>query len=60
LAAVKVGGFYVIDDMLPQANWPEGHAERVPVLIERLASQPDFSILPLVWASGVLIAVRHR
>jgi predicted O-methyltransferase YrrM len=60
LAAVKVGGFYVIDDMLPQANWPEGHAARVPVLIERLASQPDFSILPLVWVSGVLIAVRNR
>jgi predicted O-methyltransferase YrrM len=60
LAVVKVGGFYVIDDMLPQANWPEGHAERVPVLIERLASQLDFSILPLVWASGVLVAVRNR
>jgi predicted O-methyltransferase YrrM len=60
LAAVRVGGFYVIDDMLPQANWPPGHAAKVPVLLERLASQPDFSILPLNWASGVLIAVRNR
>src|SRR5262249_28758260 len=25
LAMVKCGGFYVADDMLPQANWPEGH-----------------------------------
>jgi len=60
LAVVKVGGFYVIDDMLPQANWPEGHAQKIPVLLERLASHPDFSILPLVWASGVVVAVRRR
>lgn len=58
LSIVKVGGFYIIDDMLPQPNWPEGHAEKVPTLIERLASRPDFSILPLVWASGVVIAVK--
>lgn len=58
LAVVKPGGFYVIDDMLPQANWPAGHAEKVPVLIERLAAHPSFEILPLVWASGVVIAVR--
>lgn len=60
LALVKVGGFYVIDDMLPQANWPAGHAEKIPVLIEKLASHPDFSILPLAWDSGIVIAVRRR
>ena len=58
LAVVKVGGFYVIDDMLPQPNWPEGHAAKVPVLIDRLAANPRFRILPLVWASGVVVAVR--
>jgi predicted O-methyltransferase YrrM len=60
LAVVKPGGFYVIDDMLPQPNWPPGHAEKVPVLIERLAATPEFEVLPLVWASGVVIAVRKR
>ena len=60
LAVVKVGGFYVIDDMLPQPNWPDGHAEKVPALIERLAARPDFLVLPLVWSSGVVIAVRTR
>jgi predicted O-methyltransferase YrrM len=60
LAVVKVGGFYVIDDMLPQANWPTGHAEKVPVLIERLASCSEFILLPLVWASGVVVAVRKQ
>jgi predicted O-methyltransferase YrrM len=60
LALVKVGGFYVIDDMLPQPNWPEGHAAKVPVLIESLAAHSSFEILPLVWASGVVVAVRNR
>ena len=26
LALVRPGGFYVVDDLLPQPNWPEGHA----------------------------------
>lgn len=59
LAVVKVGGFYVIDDMLPQTNWPDGHAAKVPVLMEQLAANPHFKIVPLVWASGVVVAVRR-
>jgi predicted O-methyltransferase YrrM len=58
LGVVKPGGFYVIDDMLPQPNWPEGHAGKIPVLIERLASDNEFSLAPLVWSTGVVIAVR--
>jgi predicted O-methyltransferase YrrM len=60
LSVVKVGGFYVIDDMLPQPNWPDGHASKVPPLIETLASKANFVILPLVWASGVVVAVRKH
>jgi len=60
LDVVKVGGFYVIDDMLPQANWPEDHAAKIPVLLEQVASHPDFTTLPLVWSSGVAVAVRHK
>jgi predicted O-methyltransferase YrrM len=58
LNVVKVGGLYVIDDMLPQPNWPEGHAARVPILLETLAARTDFTMLPLVWSSGVAVAVR--
>lgn len=60
LEVVKLGGFYVIDDMLPQENWPEGHAAKIPRLLEQLAKHPDFTLLPLVWSSGVAIAVRCR
>jgi len=59
LAVVKEGGFYVIDDMLPQANWPEGHAAKVPVLLEKLGENREFEVVPLAWASGVVLAVRR-
>ena len=58
LAVVKPGGFYVIDDLLPQPNWPEGHAQKVPALMDHLACDNRFSIAPMAWASGVVIAVR--
>lgn len=59
LAVVARGGFYVIDDLRPQANWPEGHAAKVPVLIERLAADERFEIAPMAWSSGVVVAVRR-
>jgi predicted O-methyltransferase YrrM len=59
LAVVKTGGFYIIDDMLPQPNWPEGHAEKVPVLLERLTTDHRFVVAPLTWACGVVLAVRR-
>ena len=49
LGAVKPGGFWIGDDLLPQPNWPEGHASRVPLLLNELANQPEFTILPLAW-----------
>ena len=60
LLTVKPGGFYVIDDMCPQPNWPEGHAAKVPVLLQRLATHENFAIAPIVWASGVVVAVRKH
>src|SRR5678815_5719352 len=38
---VKGGGFYVIDDMLPQPNWPVGHADKVEGFIEELEQRKD-------------------
>ena len=58
LALVAPGGFYVIDDMLPQPNWPESHAARIPTLLYRLSANPQFHMLPLVWATGVAVLVR--
>ncbi len=59
LRIVKHGGFYIVDDLIPQVKWPEGHAEKVPVLIEHLAGDGRFAIAPLYWATGVIVAVRR-
>ena len=58
LALVKPGGFYIIDDMLPQPNWPEGHAQKVTALLDRLVADDRFFLAPLAWASGLVVAVR--
>ena len=58
LALVAPGGFYIIDDMLPQPNWPANHSEKVMILLYRLSANPQFHVAPLVWASGVAVLVR--
>jgi predicted O-methyltransferase YrrM len=58
LLLLRPGGLYVIDDMLPQENWPEGHAEKVPRLIADLAARAEFRIVSLAWSSGLVIVAR--
>jgi predicted O-methyltransferase YrrM len=58
LALLRVGGIYVIDDLLPQPNWPEGHAAKIPALLEALDTKPGFTSTRLAWATGVMIVVR--
>src|SRR5262249_54115848 len=58
LRVVRAGGFYVIDDMLPQSNWPEGHAPKVEALLRTLSEHPDFQATAMAWASGLVVAVR--
>jgi O-methyltransferase len=60
LAVLKVGGFYVIDDLLPQPSWPDDHAPKVPKLVESLAQCRDLVICAMSWGSGLLIAVKQR
>ncbi|HET9179598.1 MAG TPA: class I SAM-dependent methyltransferase [Terriglobia bacterium] len=59
LRVVKPGGFYVIDDLLPQPNWPPGHGEKVPLLINQLTGDGRFAIAALSWATGLIVAVRR-
>ena len=58
LALVRVGGIYVVDDLLPQANWPDGHAVKVQALVGELEGRVDFAAVKLAWASGLLVLVR--
>jgi predicted O-methyltransferase YrrM len=59
LALLRPGGFYVIDDLLPQASWPDGHAPRVPSLLATLADRADLRLVTLAWSSGLAVAVRR-
>lgn len=58
LGLLKVGGFYVIDDMLPESDWPEGHDVKVTNLIAALESKPNFTITKMEWSTGVIICTR--
>jgi len=59
LALLRLGGIYVIDDLLPQANWPDGHAAKVPTLIQDLERRDEFTTVRLAWASGLMLVVRR-
>lgn len=59
LALLNPGGLYVIDDMLPQPNWPEGHAEKVANLVATLEQVEGFRVTKLSWASGVILATKR-
>ncbi len=59
LSLVKQGGLYLVDDMLPQPNWPDGHAAKAEALIARLESLPGFRITKLSWSTGLILCVRR-
>lgn len=59
LDLVRAGGIYLVDDLLPQPNWPEGHAPKVAALIERLLSLDGFVSTWLEWSTGLIICVKR-
>jgi len=58
IAMLNKGGLYIIDDMLPQPNWPEGHQEKAAKLIQDLESRGDLSLTKQAWATGIIIGVK--
>lgn len=58
LKLVKKGGFYVIDDMNVQSNWPVGHQAHVDELVAYLENREDFTLTKMNWSTGLIIAVR--
>jgi len=58
LSLLAPGGFYVIDDLLPQPNWPPEHAPKVPRLMQTLFERGDLVVCPLAWSSGLVVAVK--
>lgn len=58
LKLVKVGGYYIIDDMLPQENWPPGHAQKVKELLGKLERLANFNLTKMSWATGLVLMVK--
>ena len=52
------GGLYIVDDMLPQENWPEDHAPKVAKLISDLEGRSDLVITKMSWSTGIIIACK--
>jgi len=60
LKMIKIGGFYIIDDMTAQPNWPKGHEDNVAKLITYLENREDFSLTKMNWSTGLIITVRTK
>lgn len=58
LSMLNKGGLYIIDDMLPQPNWPDGHQQKANKLVNYLETREDLLIAKQVWATGIIIAVK--
>ena len=59
LAMLNKGGLYIIDDMLPQPNWPVGHDQKAIDLIKYLETREDLLLTKQVWATGIILGVKR-
>lgn len=60
LDMLNPGGFYVIDDMLQQPNWPEGHQQKAEALVDYLESREDLHLTKMKWSTGLIIATKKH
>jgi len=56
LNMLNPGGLYILDDMLSQSNWPDGHQEKAMRLLELLDERTDLNLTRQCWATGIVIA----
>lgn len=59
LEMLNKGGLYIVDDMLPQSNWPDGHQEKAINFIKYLESRTDLTLTKINWATGIIIVVKN-
>jgi predicted O-methyltransferase YrrM len=56
LRLLRRGGLYVVDDLLPQPTWPDGHAAKVERFLAELLGRGDLVLTRLDWSTGILVA----
>jgi predicted O-methyltransferase YrrM len=60
LDLIAVGGYYLIDDLLPQPNWPDGHHQNVDRLFDYLTNRKDFVYTTFNWSTGLMLFTKIR
>jgi predicted O-methyltransferase YrrM len=60
LELLNIGGLYIVDDMLPQPNWPEGHHLKAVEFVKYLERRKDLLLTKQQWATGIIIAVKRE
>jgi predicted O-methyltransferase YrrM len=55
LNLITIGGFFLIDDLLPQPNWPDLHDLNVERLFKYLISRKDFVHTTFNWSTGLML-----
>jgi len=58
LQLLNKGGFYIVDDLLPQEDWPIEHGEKIKDFIAYLDTRTELSITRLNWSTGIIIATK--
>ena len=59
LRLLRPGGIYIVDDMLPQPNWPADHAPKAAALAAHLQALPGFAATTFDWSTGVIECVKR-
>lgn len=58
LQLLKPGGIYLIDDMLPQKNWPKNHDKNVEILIQDLEKRNNIQLTKMCWSTGLILITK--
>jgi predicted O-methyltransferase YrrM len=59
LGLLAPGGLYVIDDLLPQPNWPESHSSRIEPLLCEIEGMSELACVRLPCASGLAVVAKR-
>jgi predicted O-methyltransferase YrrM len=59
LQLLRPGGVYVVDDMLPQPDWPEEHRRMAERLIADLRGREGLVLTELSWSTGIVVATKR-
>ena len=57
---LKVGGIYVVDDMIRQPTLPRSHEKKIRGVIRALVINRALIVTKLRWSTGIVIATKRR